>query len=272
MKPRNQRDERQSGGQRVGLARALSKLGFCSRQQAWRLIEAGNVTVNGKVIRHPEQGVDWQRARIEVAGESLQAAGKVYLMLNKPRGLVTTADDEQGRDTVYTCLANAGLPFVSPVGRLDKASEGLLLFTNDTSWADTVTSPARHVEKTYHVQVNGLVEDSLLGRMRTGIPSGDEFLRVGEVIRLRAGQKNCWLEIILDEGRNRHIRRLMDALGLTVMRLVRISIGSLRLGNLPKGQWRFLEKEEVAALCSRALAPTTGRHNSAQDKPRVGSK
>jgi 23S rRNA pseudouridine2605 synthase len=250
MKPRNQANERQAGGQRVGLARALSKLGFCSRQQAWRLIEAGNVTVNGKVIRHPEQGVDWQRARIEVAGESLQAAGRVYLMLNKPRGLVTTADDEQGRATVYTCLANAELPFVSPVGRLDKASEGLLLFTNDTAWADRITSPTGHVEKTYHVQVNGLVEDSLLGRMRAGVSSGDESLRVREVVRLRAGQKNCWLEIVLEEGRNRHIRRLMDGLGLMVLRLIRISIGPLRLGNLPKGQWRFLEKEEVVALRS----------------------
>jgi 23S rRNA pseudouridine2605 synthase len=234
--------------QHVGLARALSKLGFCSRQQAWTKIQAGDVQVNGVVIRHPEHAVDWQHARIEVNGVSLQAARKLYLMLNKPRGLVTTTSDEQGRDTVYSCLKGTDLPFVSPVGRLDKASEGLLLFTNDTAFADRMTSPDSHVEKTYHVQVNGQPDEAMLTRMRKGIKDGEEQLQVRQVSLLRAGEKNCWLEILLDEGRNRHIRRLLEALGWDVLRLVRVAIGKLQLGDLPKGKWRQLTEREVDGL------------------------
>jgi len=204
--------------------------------------------VNGVVIRHPEHAVDWQHARIEVNGIPLQAARKLYLMLNKPRGLVTTTSDEQGRDTVYSCLHGADLPFVSPVGRLDKASEGLLLFTNDTALADRMTSPARHLEKTYHVQVNGLPDEAMLTRMRKGIKDGDELLQVRQVSLLRTGEKNCWLEILLDEGRNRHIRRLLEALGWDVLRLVRVAIGKLQLGDLPKGKWRQLTEREVDGL------------------------
>lgn len=233
---------------RVGLARALSKLGYCSRSQAWKLIEAGAVKVDGAVIRRPEHSVDWQCAAIEVNGEPLKAARHVYLMLNKPRGLVTTASDEHGRATVYDSFDGAGLPFASPVGRLDKASEGLLLFTNDTAWADRITSPAGHLEKTYHVQVNGLGDDALLRRMREGVKDGDDLLKARRVSLLRQGGRNCWLEIALDEGRNRHIRRMLQALGLDTLRLVRVSIGALQLGTLPKGRWRHLEDREVAAL------------------------
>ncbi len=143
----------------VSLARALSKLGFCSRSQGRELVEEGRVRVNGAVRRDPELRVDPDRDRIEVDGARVAAEERVYLMLNKPRGLVTTASDERGRGTVYDVLDAPGLPFVSPVGRLDRASEGLLLFTNDTRWAARILDPATHLDKTYHVQVDRLADE-----------------------------------------------------------------------------------------------------------------
>jgi 23S rRNA pseudouridine2605 synthase len=140
----------------TGLARALSKLGFCSRSQAWNVIQEGRVRVNGNLRRDPEFRVNLSRDKIVVDEEAIERANHVYVMLNKPRGLVTSVADEQGRETVYSCLQ--GLPFIGPVGRLDKASEGLLLLTNDTSWAARITDPVRKVEKTYHVQIDCVAE------------------------------------------------------------------------------------------------------------------
>ncbi|MFM9012407.1 MAG: pseudouridine synthase, partial [Gemmatimonadota bacterium] len=139
----------------VGLARALSKLGICSRSEGERLIRAGQVRVDGQVIRDPMHRVVPERARLEVEGAPVGAATKVYLALNKPRGVVTTRRDPLGRPTVYELLPS-DLPFVGPVGRLDQASEGLLLLTNDTAWGAHLTDPESHVDKTYHVQVAGL--------------------------------------------------------------------------------------------------------------------
>jgi len=170
------------------------------------------------------------------------------VMLNKPRGLVTTASDEEGRATVYDCFQGAGLPHVSPVGRLDKASEGLLLFTNDNTWAHGITDPETHLEKTYHVQISSLVSEPLLTSLRAGAVHEGEKLRLRQVSLLRTGMKNSWLEITLDEGRNRHIRRVLEMHDLEVLRLVRVSIGSLPLGDLAKGQWRHLQSQEVRAL------------------------
>lgn len=233
---------------RVGLARALSKIGFCSRSQAWGLIEAGQVRVNGAVRRDPQWRVDPEQDRFEVDGKAIQGAAKIYLMLNKPRGLVTTASDEQGRQTVYTCLAEKGFPFVSPAGRLDKASEGLLLFSNDTAWTARLTEPESGMEKTYHVQVDCLADETLLGRMRAGVQVEGDFLAAKRATVLRLGGRNSWIEVVLDEGRNRHIRRLLEALGVAVLRLVRVAIGQLALGTLAKGQCRLLTPEEVLAL------------------------
>src|SRR5262249_32280470 len=160
----------------TGLARALSKLGVCSRSQARERIIAGRVRVNGAVRRDPEHAVDLKGDRIEVDGEKIRAASRVYLMLNKPRGLIATAADEHGRDTVFQCLAGRGLPFVSPVGRLDKASEGLLLFTNDTAWAARLSDPASHLDKTYHVQVNCLADDALTRCVHDGLNVHGDFL------------------------------------------------------------------------------------------------
>ena len=165
---------------------------------------------------------------------------------------MTTASDEKGRQTVYGFL-DAGLPWVSPVGRLDKASEGLLLLTNDSEWAAKVTAPETHLDKTYHVQINKVADAKLLQSIEKGIKTAEgDFLRVKSVGVLRGGERNTWLEIILDEGRNRHIRRMLDALGIAVLRLVRVGIGPLPLGQLAKGKVRSLTNEEKSAL-DRAL-------------------
>lgn len=245
----NHRTER-----KVGLARALSKLGYCSRSQGAELVRSGRVRVNGNLRRDPEAPVRLQTDRIVVDGHTVGRGHKVYLMMNKPRGLVTTASDEKGRQTVYDLLPQAGeaLPWVFPVGRLDKASEGLLLLTNDSEWGAKVTAPETHLEKTYHVQISVVADDCVLRAMMQGVQARGEWLRVRAARLLRSGKKNCWLEIVLDEGRNRQIRRIMDMLGIEVLRLVRVAIGPLQLGKLAKGNFRRLTPEENAAL-DRAL-------------------
>jgi 23S rRNA pseudouridine2605 synthase len=233
---------------KVGLARALSKLGFCSRSRAAELIAAGRVKWNGVVRRDPETPVHLEKDRIEIDGQAVARSSRIYLALNKPRGVVTTAADEKGRETVYSFLPN-NLPWLAPVGRLDKASEGLLLVTNDSEWAARITAPETHLEKTYHVQISAIGDEDLLQALQNGIRSNNgDFLRVKSVRMLRSGQQNSWLEIILDEGKNRHIRRMLEPLKIEVLRLVRVAIGPLALGDLPKGATRILEKEEKQAL------------------------
>lgn len=246
-----QKDEpraRSAGGLSNGLARALSKLGFCSRSQARILIAAGRVTVNNTIRRDSEFRIVPRRDRIAVDNQPVREATRIYLMLNKPRGLVATTADAQGRDTVFECLKGADLPFVAPVGRLDKASEGLLLFTNDTRWAARITDPASLLDKTYHVQVDCLADVSLIAQLKRGTNNEGDFLSAKQVRLLRKGTRNSWLEIILDEGKNRHIRRLLEVLNVSVLRLVRIAIGPLQLGNLAKGEFRHLTDREKAAL------------------------
>lgn len=239
-------------GPRHGLARTLSKLGLCSRTQAAQWINEGRVRVDGRVQRDPEFPIVITRARICIDNREIDAPNYTYLMLNKPRGLVTTVRDEQGRDTVYRCLDGAGLPWVAPVGRLDKASEGLLLFTNDPEWAADITDPVSGPDKTYHVQIDRIPDTALLSRLQAGVDCDGELLRAKEARLLRAGGRNAWLEIVLDEGRNRQIRRLLAAHDIKVLRLVRVAIGELALGPLQKGQWRFLESSEVSALAPKS--------------------
>jgi len=236
---------------RHGLARVISKLGIASRSEAARWIVEGRVAVDGRIVRDPERATDAARERIRVDGVEVRAPGRLYLALNKPRGLVTTTADERGRDTVYTLFDGAGLPWLAPVGRLDKASEGLLLFSNDSTWAAAITSPASGLDKTYHVQVDRLPDEALFATMRAGVDDAGERLAVKAVRELRRGERNAWLEIVLDEGRNRQIRRVLAALDVGVLRLMRVAIGPLELGALPKGAWRLLEPAEVDALAPR---------------------
>ncbi len=236
---------------RIGLSRALSKLGYCSRAQAAELIRAGRVRLNGKVRRDPETPVHLERDRILVDDKVVESGERVCIVMNKPRGVVTTASDEKGRETVYTVLAkaNEALPWLAPVGRLDKASEGLLLLTNDSEWGARLAAPETHLEKTYHVQIDTLARAELLTSLIRGVKSEDgELLRARSARLLRSGEKNCWLEIVLDEGKNRQIRRMLAAHGVEVLRLVRVAIGPIQLGSLAKGKVRLLEASEKRRL------------------------
>ena len=235
----------------VSIPRGLSKLGVCSRAEGVRLVEAGRVSINGRVVRDTAHRITPERDLIEIDGAPIVRAERVYLALNKPRGLVTTRDDPRGRATIYACLEGAALPFVAPVGRLDKASEGLLLLTNDSRWSAKLLEPGSHVDKLYHVQVRGVLDDATVARVSAGVVERDtgELLEVKRVSLLRTGSRSsAWFEIVLDEGKNRHIRRVFAELGIDVLRLVRVAIGPLALGALTKGAWRMLTSEEVRAL------------------------
>ena len=258
---------------RTGLARALSKLGYCSRSQAAALIRTGRVRLNGRVRLDPETPVHLDRDRIAVDEQAIEREERIYLMMNKPRGVLTTASDEQGRNTVYSLLNDAcssgkgknlqgSLPWVAPIGRLDKASEGLLLLTNDSEWGSRVAAPETHLEKTYHVQIGIVADDKLVQALVRGVKNDEgDTLSAKQARVLRSGQKNCWLEIILDEGKNRQIRRMLAALGVDVLRLVRVGIGTLPLGNLAKGEFRPLTKDEKESL-DRAMNGNEPVHRS----------
>jgi 23S rRNA pseudouridine2605 synthase len=237
---------------RVGVARALSKLGFCSRAAGFALARAGRVRVNEVVRRDPEWPVHLGKDRIAVDGQLVDESKRVYLVLNKPRGVVTTSSDEKGRETVYAYLEE-GLPWVAPVGRLDKASEGLLLLTNDSEWAGKITAPQTHLDKTYHVQLAKLADEEMLKSMIAGVQTSEGNLQVKRAALLRSGAKSSWIEVVLDEGKNRQIRKILDGLGVEVLRLVRVQIGPLALEKLGKGQVRQLTADEKRAI-DRAIA------------------
>jgi 23S rRNA pseudouridine2605 synthase len=227
----------------------MSKLGYCSRTQAAELILAGRVKLNGALRNDPETPVHVGKDRIEIDGKPVIRSEKVYLVMHKPRGLVTTASDEKGRETVYDCLPK-DLPWVAPVGRLDKASEGLLLFTNDSEWAARIAAPETHLDKIYHVQVGVIADEKLLEALRNGVRGTEdgEWLRVKRASILRHGERNSWFELVLDEGKNRQIRRILEHLRVEVLRLVRVAIGPLKLGDLAKGATRTLKPEEKQTM------------------------
>jgi 23S rRNA pseudouridine2605 synthase len=259
---------------RVGLARALSKLGYCSRSDAFDLIHEGRVRLNGATRRDHEAPVRLETDRIEVDGRPVPTATKVYLILNKPRGTVTTTSDEKGRQTVYAFLGSevvkGDLPWVAPVGRLDKASEGLLLLTNDSEWAARVLAPATCLDKTYHVQINKVADAALLESVASGVKTKDGgLLRPRRVLILRRGDRNSWLEMVLDEGRNRHIRRMLEQLDVEVLRLVRVAIGPLVLGQLRKGGVRSLTVQEKQAI-DQAMQNRVSRRLSLARPVRAG--
>jgi 23S rRNA pseudouridine2605 synthase len=200
-------------------------------------------------VTDPETPVSVDKDKLLVDGSPVVPSTKIYLAMNKPRGVVTTVSDEQDRRTVYDLLGSRH-GWVGPVGRLDKASEGLLLLTNDSEWAARITDPRSHLDKTYHVQVNCAADDDLVARILAGVKDRGELLKAKTSRVLRRGGKNTWLEIVLDEGRNRHIRRLLEALGIEVLRLVRVAVGPLELRNLKKGEVRQLSKDEKRSLGS----------------------
>ena len=229
------------------LERVLSKAGIGSRVEARSWIHAGRVNVNGRVTRNPDQWVDMKRDRVLFDGKPLVARERVYLLLYKPTGYLTTYKDPEGRPTVYDLIADAGT-FLSPVGRLDLDSSGLLLMTNDNQFAERVTNPKSHVPKTYLVKASAVLTDTQLQRLRDGIELADGPTRPADVTRLRDSGKYTHFEITLTEGRNRQVRRMVEALDAKVLKLVRVRIGRLAIGKLPIGKWRLLTAAEVASL------------------------
>lgn len=238
------------------LDRALSRLGVLSRTQAQSAIVAGRVGVNGRIVLDPTRWVDLGRDRITLDGQAVAAATPLCLMLNKPRGCVVTRSDERARPTVFALLGEWERSGVMPLGRLDQASEGLLLFSNDTHWAAHITDPMNALIKRYHVQISGQLNATELAALRAGIDDPEVGrLDMHAVSPLRAGEKNQWLEFALLGGKNRHMRRALKHLGFEVLRLIRVAIGPLVLGDLARGQVRPLAASEVQALA--AAPPVT---------------
>lgn len=264
-----------------GVARVISKRGYCSRSQAEKLVREGHVILRGKPVRDPESPA-YENDEILVDGTPVTASEFVYFAMNKPRGIVTTASDEKGRKTVMDLFREQynkiypgkPMPHIAPVGRLDAASEGLLLFTNDTQWADVILSgaPAKSINKTrgfsplvelgskeqdlgstqhlkiYRVQVKGKPSAAELSQMEKGfnVPprvfgESEEFMHAERAILHSEGERNCWLEITLSEGKNREIRRMLAHLGYEVMRLMRIQFDKYTLDNLKSGEIRAIQ-------------------------------
>ena len=229
------------------LDRVLSKAGIGSRVDARGWITAGRVKVNGQVVRDPDHWVDLKRDRVRLDGKPLQARERVYVLLYKPTGYLTTYRDPKGRPTVYDLIADLGT-FVSPVGRLDLDTSGLLLMTNDNQLAERVTNPESHVPKTYLVKASQRLTDEQLQRLRDRVELADGPTRPARVRRVRDSEKYTHLEITLTEGRNRQVRRMIEALDVTVLKLVRVKIGPIPIGGLAIGKWRSLTPAEVRAL------------------------
>ena len=229
------------------LERVLSKAGVGSRVDARSWTHAGRVRVNGQITRNPDQWIDMKRDRVLFDGKPLVARERIYLLLYKPPGYLTTYKDPEGRPTVYDLIADAGT-FLSPAGRLDLDTSGLLLMTNDNQFAERVTNPTSHVPKTYLVKASAVLTDTQLQQLRDGIELADGPTRPALVTRLRDSGKFTRFEITLTEGRNRQVRRMVEALEAKVLKLVRVRIGHIAIGRLPIGKWRLLTAAEVASL------------------------
>ncbi len=236
----------------VTLDRVLSRMGHAPRSGSREIITAGRIKVNGRVVRDPDVWVRPDKDIFHFDGKRLTQARKIYLLFYKPRGVITSHGDPGERKTIYEHLKDV-VGWVAPVGRLDKDTSGLLLLTNDTEFADFVTNPESGVSKTYIVKLNGLVDDSTISRLAAGIEmKRGDFARPESVRRTEDRGKYTWLEIVLTEGKNREVRRMVEAVGFKVLKLVRTRIGSLTLEGLEVGKWRELTRAEMAALRVRA--------------------
>ena len=233
------------------LERVFSKRGIGSRTDARSWIGNGKVRVNGRIVKNPDQWVDLERDRITLDGKPLQTAARLYILLYKPKGYLTTYRDPEGRPTVYDLVADAGA-WLSPVGRLDLDTSGLLIMTNDTAFAERVMNPEHKVAKTYRLKASPPLSEEQVAQLRRGVQLDDGPTRPAEVHRVRDSDKHSFLDLTITEGRNRQVRRMLEAVGSKVGKLVRTAIGPVRIGELAMGKWRALTKEEIAALGGRA--------------------
>ena len=229
------------------LERVISKAGLGSRTDARRWIAAGRVDVNGKRIQTPDYWVDFARDKVTLDGKPVRPGRKVYLLLYKPKGYLTTSKDPEGRPTVYDLISGLDT-WVVPVGRLDLDTSGLLILTNDTQFAEILTNPEHRVPKTYQVKASTVLTGDQLENLRRGVTLSDGPTRPAAVKRLRDTAKYTVLEMTITEGRNRQVRRMLEAVGSKVLKLVRTGIGEIRIGDLPIGTYRTLNRQEITGL------------------------
>ena len=254
--------------QSMTLDRVLSRFGLASRTEAREAVLAGRLKVNGRVVRDPDCWVRPELDTLQLDGARLKRAPRIYLLFYKPKGVITSHGDPDNRQTIYEYLVDLKR-WVAPVGRLDKDTSGLLLLTNDTEFADFITSPDSGVAKTYLVKLNGLMNDETIAKMRAGVEmKRGDFAKPESVRRVEDRGKYTWLEIVLTEGKNREVRRMVEAVGFKVLKLVRTRLGPLTLEGLEVGKWRELKPAEVAALRKRGAArrpdrnPQEGTHGT----------
>ena len=239
------------------LDRVLSRFGLASRRDARQAIRAGRLRVNGKLVRDADLWVRPDQVSLQLDGRRLEPARKTYLAFYKPKGIITSHGDPSGRRTIYEYLKEIG-NWVSPVGRLDKDTSGLLFLTNDTELADHVANPLNNVRKTYLVKTSGLLSDETVARLNAGVEmKRGDFASPVLVRRLEDRGKYTWLEVVLAEGKNREVRRMIEAVGFKVLKLVRIALGPLTLQGLEVGKWRELTPREIASL--RGTSPRVAR-------------
>jgi 23S rRNA pseudouridine2605 synthase len=266
------------GGELSGerLQKVLSHAGVASRRTAEEMIRAGRVRINGRAVRDLGRRVQPNVDRIDVDGREIRAADHCYVLLHKPRGVVSTLRDPEGRRTVRSLLPSS-IPRVYPVGRLDVTSTGLLLLTNDGELAQRLTHPRFEVPRTYEAKVSGHPDARALERLRHGIRLGGRRSAPAVVRVLRSLSTKTWLEVTVTEGRNHLVRRLCDAIGHPVEKLARVRLGPLKLGGLPPGRHRFLTAREVASLRkgravaaasrSEAASPAASRRGRRRRRP-----
>ena len=241
-----------NGGERPlkTLERVLSKAGLGSRTEACEWIVQGRVCVNGNRVERPDFWVDLGRDRVTLDGRAVREGNRYYLLLYKPTGYLTTYKDPAGRPTVYDLLKGFD-HWIFPVGRLDLDTSGLLLMTNDAQFGERLTNPAFKVPKTYQLKCSTILSDAQLDRLRSGVTLDDGPTRQAVVTRLRDSEKYSHVELTITEGRNRQVRRMIEAVGGKVLKLVRTSIGGIGIGDLKIGKHRPLTPEELSGLMRR---------------------
>lgn len=229
------------------LERVLSKAGLGSRTEARSWIGTGRVGVNGRTVQNPDHWIDMERDRVTLDGKPVRGSDKIYILLYKPKGYLTTRKDPEGRPTVYDLIKDVNA-WVFPVGRLDLDTSGLIILTNDTQFAERLTNPEYKIPKTYQVKTSTVLHDEQLEQLRRGVVLNDGPARPATVKRLRDSGKYTHLEIIITEGRNRQVRRMIEAVDSKVLKLVRTAVGPLRIGGLRIGTYRELSAKEIGEL------------------------